>query len=106
MHSETNNPLDCTQEVMESTYASPNDVPGHSRLRNFEIGGIDRIAMLRGEWKCSRLEHARRLVDLVVSRYFTQRNMSCLRSAASNSLGRKKKLVRCKLSPHCLGFRV
>ncbi len=68
---------------MESTYASPNDVPGHSRLRHFEIGGIDRIATLRGEWKCTQLEHARRLVDLVVSRYFTQQNMYFLFSAAA-----------------------
>ncbi len=68
---------------MESTYASPNDVPGHSRLRHFEVGCIDRIVALRGEWKCDQLEHARRLVDLVVSRYFTQQNNMFFFNAAA-----------------------
>ncbi len=92
---------------MESTHASPNDVPGHSRLRHFEVGDIDRIATLRGGWKCNQLEHARRLVDLVISRYFIQQNMYCLSSAEFNLLGRKKRKKTGEMdSFHYIGFRV
>jgi len=44
-------------------------IPGHSRLRHFEVNGYDRIAELEARWKrfhVDSLERTRREIDLIV----------------------------------------
>ena len=50
-------------------YKSFDEVPGHSRWRHFEAGGLDRVKPLVQNWKdggVDSTEVARRLVDLAV----------------------------------------
>lgn len=73
--------VDFVQGLMDRDYSSYDDVPYHSRWRHFEAGGIDRTSALKQRWSGSersgddsdlegvdrKLEHARRLVDLVTT---------------------------------------
>ncbi len=40
-------------------------IPYHSRLRHFEVNGVDRLAPLVASWRCAELEKVRRVLDLV-----------------------------------------
>ncbi|KAI9140473.1 hypothetical protein BKA69DRAFT_1125725 [Paraphysoderma sedebokerense] len=56
-------------DLIKRDYASPNDVPPHSRWRHFEMHGIQRIPKLLESWKSSRcdgVEQTRRLIDCFV----------------------------------------
>lgn len=65
--SKMNDVVTFVQDIIDRDYPSFDDVPFHSRFRQFEAGGIDRVGGLVAEWDCDSLEKARRLIDLVTT---------------------------------------
>jgi hypothetical protein len=55
-----------TREAIESAYSDPLDIPVHSRVNHFRVGGRDRLSELEGRLG-SALDRARALTDLVVT---------------------------------------
>lgn len=54
--------------VIRQSYPTPDEakVPFHSRWRHFETGNPNRVEMMTSSWSCSKLEKARRLLDLAL----------------------------------------
>jgi hypothetical protein len=54
-------------ELIRQDYATPADIPPHSRMRSFEVDNVDRLARLRERWSDVDVrEQTRRLIDLCV----------------------------------------